>query len=162
MEEIYSKKTKKDASWIATTCKEHQICNRHKSKQLLKTPFCPSDEFSVFDKVKQADILSKCGPVNTKLASSECNYKSIVGAKILRLCRISDLKHLSFDEEIEWKFIWLVRDPRATAASQGGLKMQICIWTYCWRKLRGTGNYGELNLRKFILFSHYAEDLGLV
>jgi hypothetical protein len=140
MEEIYSKKTKKDTSWIATTCKEHQICNRHKSKQLLKTPFCPSDEFSVFDKVKQADILSKCGPVNTKLASSECNYKSIVGAKILRLCRISDLRHLSFDEEIEWKFIWLVRDPRATAASQGGLKMQICIWTYCWRKSRGTGN----------------------
>ena len=70
------------------------------------------------DKVKQAEILKQCGGVDLNLAKSICEKSSIVGAKVIRLGRIQDLKNFIYDLEMDWKFVWVVRDPRALAASQ--------------------------------------------
>lgn len=117
MEEVFRKQSaKKETSWTATTCIQHRICYRHRSKKLLEAPFCPND-FST-EKVKQAEILKVCGGINLQLAQRVCLETPLVGAKVIRVCRVADLKHLLLDSEIEWRFMWIVRDPRAIAASQ--------------------------------------------
>jgi len=80
MDEIFAnKKAKKELSWTATTCMQHRICFRHRSKKLLESPFCPRD-FST-DKVKQAEILKQCGGVSLQLAQKVCEESKMVGAK---------------------------------------------------------------------------------
>jgi len=118
MEEIFSKKAngKKEQSWTATTCMQHHICFRHRSKKLLEAPFCPHDYST--EKVKQAEILNHCGGVSLSLAQNVCEDSTQIGAKIIRICRLSDLNHLTHDKDVDWRFVWVVRDPRAIAASQ--------------------------------------------
>ena len=81
MEEIFAnRKSKKEASWTATTCMQHRICYRHRSKKLLEAPFSPRD-FST-EKVKQAEILKHCGGISLQLAQKVCEESRLAGAKV--------------------------------------------------------------------------------
>ena len=83
---------------------------RHKSKRLCRYPFCAHD-FS-------NDTLacsSHCKPVKIERASKVCK-KHVPTAKIIRMHDIKFLKQ--YENKLEFKAIFLVRDPRAVLASR--------------------------------------------
>ncbi|CAG5098482.1 Oidioi.mRNA.OKI2018_I69.XSR.g15708.t1.cds [Oikopleura dioica] len=114
-EEIFAKRGN-SKSWTASICTDHRICFRHRSRALIRPPFCKKP-FPNEDKLKQAEALSKCGPVNIRTAEEYCQDAAIVGAKVHRICDFEEVKNLASNPNADWKFIFVVRDPRAIFAS---------------------------------------------
>lgn len=52
-------------------------------------------------------------------AEEYCHGAAIVGAKVHRICELEEVKNLASNQNADWKFIYVVRDPRAIFASLG-------------------------------------------
>ncbi|CAK8686137.1 unnamed protein product [Clavelina lepadiformis] len=94
---------------LGQKCIPNNFCFREKSKALCAGQFCTTGNNVT---------CSRCGPVNSAMASSKCAESSLVVIKVIRLCHVNNLKSILEDSNIDVKVIHLMRDPRGVLSSR--------------------------------------------
>lgn len=136
---------------------------RSRHKLLCSEKFCQGQDLSKnSDRIKCAHT---CSAVDLETAKSECQTKAI-GFKLIRLCEMELIEQLVQDmPEINFKFVFLNRDPRGIFASREKIFQAKSVsyqslldnlkWTCRWMEKRFSSVSKNLELAAMSKFMRY-------
>ena len=115
---------------LAANCVDENFCWRSRHDRLRKEPFCPVDSNSKTEipTFPERAALKKCGKIDLNLAKKTCKDESdLVVTKLIRYQQIKHaITYYSNQQQLDIintpKIIYVIRDPRAIAASRIALR----------------------------------------